>query len=253
MAAPIDSYDRSAMGCLASARRLSGLKYYESGLHLKQLIDAGAIPKLHEQDVIRCFELAINDQYAPAYVALGDLLRERGETDAAIAAYQNGIKANYIGAYSSYGQLLASQNRLDEMVPIYQKAIQQYPNASNLVGLQIGLGTVLEKLKRFDEAAAAYRKAIGIDSQSLYTYFSLGDVLRQQGKSEEALQIYGKAAEIVRPDSLASPGSVFSYAQVGDMLRDRGQYDLAIVTYQQYSGHLFQRKRIKIDKKRFIG
>jgi tetratricopeptide (TPR) repeat protein len=167
------------------------------------------------------------------YVRLGIILEQQGQVDKAIGLYKSGMKMNFLWAYTQYGEVLEKQNKLAEILPIYQKAIEDNPKARNLIGLYGMLGRTAAKVGKLKDAEAAFYEVLQLDPSDIYAYFSLGDVLKKQGKTEEALSFYQKAAEIVRPDSLADPGSSFSYSQTGDMLRDRGLFDLAIATYRK--------------------
>jgi protein O-GlcNAc transferase len=198
--------------------------YYMLGMiMLYDPLDNRVFSTVEKEAAIEAFRKATqiksqNTTYvAASYVVLGDRFLQG---QAQIDAYQAAINLNYLGGYMSYANLLERQNRLSEIVPLYQQAIQQNPNAPNIIGLHVSLGNALMKLKQWNEAEGIYRKLRKIDPNDIYTHFSLGDVLKNQGKSDEALRLYKQAAERVRPDSLASPGSIFSYEQVGNYLRD---------------------------------
>ncbi len=206
--------------------------YYMLGITLTADPDNNRVISADRRnEAIACYRKAIEiaPQDGKSYIALGNELEMQGKLDGAIAAYQAAMKLNYYGAYVAYSNLLERQNRLEEMVPIYEQAIQQHPKD----GPYRLLAITLDRLNRFDEAIVAYQKVIELYPDSLYTYFSLGDLWIRQGKSGEALRIYTKAAAVVRPDSLVSPGDAFSYIQVAESLRDRGLFDLAIATYQK--------------------
>jgi CHAT domain-containing protein/Flp pilus assembly protein TadD len=210
--------------------------YYMLGIALLQdPFDNRVFSVAEKQAAIDAFRKATqitsqdNTYVGAAYVALGGQLRGQAQVD----AYQAAIKLNYLAGYSNYENLLEQQNRLDEIVPLYQRAIQQNPQAANIIGLHNLLGRVLVKLKRWDEAEVAYRKVVALAPEDVYAYFSLGDVLKSKGNAEEAVRLYKKAAEIVRPDSLAEPGDAYSYAQVGQDLEKRGLFELAIATYKK--------------------
>jgi CHAT domain-containing protein/Flp pilus assembly protein TadD len=166
---------------------------------------------------------------AYCYVVLGDeYLQGQDQID----AYQAAINLNHFSGYRSYGNLLERQNRSGEAVLFYQKAIQQNLKGPHVIGLYGLLGKSLVKLDRLSEAEAAYREIVQLSPDSLYDYFTLGDVLKKQGKLDEALRIYESAAEVVRPESLSNDG-VYSYYQVSEHLIDRGLFDLAIKTYRK--------------------
>ena len=210
--------------------------YYTLGITLlADPYDNRMFSEAEKQEAIALFRKAtqIKSQdttyVAAAYVALADsFLKGQAQID----AYQAAIDLNYLNGYMSYGGFLERQNRLSEIVPLYEKAIRKNPNAPNLVGLHNMLGITLQKLKRLSEAEVIYRKTIQISPDNLYVYFSLGDVLKAQGKIDEALDFYQKAPAMMRPNSL-SDDNAFTYAQVGEYLRDRGLFDLAIATYRK--------------------
>jgi CHAT domain-containing protein/Tfp pilus assembly protein PilF len=211
--------------------------YYTLGITLlSDPYDNRVFSEAEKQEAIALFRKATQiKSQDTTYVAAAHVVLANSflQGQAQIDAYKAAIDLNYLDGYMSYGGFLERQNRLSEIVPLYEKAIRQNPNAPNLVGLHNMLGITLQKLKRLPEAEAMYRKVIQISPDQIYTYFTLGDLLKTEGKSDEAIHFYQQAADIVRPDSLSTPGSSFSYAQVGDQLKDRGLLDLAIATYRK--------------------
>ncbi|MGG6265357.1 tetratricopeptide repeat protein [Leptolyngbya sp. AN03gr2] len=177
--------------------------------------------------------IEIDPKLSKAYVGLGIVLRSQGEFTNAMAAYQSAMNLDDWYAYDLYSGLLAEQNRLTEMIPLYQQAIQRNPKGPNVRIYHHKLAGTFEQLNRLDEATETYQKLVQLLPADPNAYFALGDVLRKQGKSDQAVNSYRKAAEVIRADSYSSRGSSYSYRMGGSFLSDRGQYDLAIATYRK--------------------
>jgi tetratricopeptide (TPR) repeat protein len=88
------------------------------------------------------------------------------------------------------------------------------------------LGHMHLKLGDLPEAEAAYREAAARAPQERITWYRLGQALHAQGKNEEALQAYGRAAEL-------DPGWGWPHAGAAMVQRDLGNFDLAIAAMRE--------------------
>jgi len=161
---------------------------------------------------------------APAYLGLGNRLRDQNKLEEAIAAYEKAIEVdpNYAFAYVGLGNALRSDNQLEAAKTQYQQAIELNPN---LPGVYWNLGNVLSELGDLEEAIAQFRIALKLKPDSVPVYNDLGDVLLNLGNVEEAIATYNEAIDL---------GSryVSSYVGLGNALQENNQLDQAIEAYK---------------------
>src|SRR6516164_5953875 len=90
---------------------------------------------------------------------LGNVLKEQGKLDEAVAQYRQAlaVNPNYVEAYNNLGNALKQQGKLDEAVAQYQRALALRPN---LADAHNNLGTALAEQGKLDQAVAEYRHAL---------------------------------------------------------------------------------------------
>lgn len=86
--------------------------------------------------------------------------------------------------------VLEAQGKLDAAAAWLERALGERPQ---LAGAWHNYALVLMKLDRLGEAEAAVRRAIGLAPDFLPAYRFLGDLLRNDGRHEEAAQTYAAA------------------------------------------------------------
>jgi predicted O-linked N-acetylglucosamine transferase (SPINDLY family) len=154
---------------------------------------------------------------------LGNILREKGESDEAIIHYQESLQIDprLAEAYNNLGLALQEKGRLDEAIDCYQKALNANPA---LTGIYYNLGTVFQDRKDFEQAEMYYRKAIETDPHDADAHYNLANVLRESNSIDDALLHY-KAALAVNPEL------VDAYNNMGSILSERGLLDDAVACY----------------------
>lgn len=161
---------------------------------------------------------------APAYLGLGNRLRDQNKLEEAIAAYERAIAVdpNYAFGYVGLGNALRESNQLEAAKVQYEQAIELNPN---LPGVYWNLGNVLADLGSFEEAIAQFRIALKLKPDSVPVYNDLGAALLKLGSVEEAIATYNQAIGL---------GSqyVSSYVGLGNALRENNQLDRAIEAYK---------------------
>ncbi|MBP0026816.1 tetratricopeptide repeat protein [Roseofilum sp. Guam] len=161
---------------------------------------------------------------APAYLGLGNRLRDQNKLEEAIAAYEKAIEVdpNYAFAYVGLGNALRSDDQLEAAKTQYEQAIELNPN---LPGVYWNLGNVLTELGNLEPAIAQFRIALKLKPDSVPVYNDLGDVLLQLGNVEEAIAIYNEAINL---------GSRYpsTYVGLGNALQENNQQEQAIEAYK---------------------
>jgi serine/threonine protein kinase/tetratricopeptide (TPR) repeat protein len=155
--------------------------------------------KLGEAETAYRTAIALQPDFALAYVGLGAMLQERKKLSAeAEAAFRTAIalQPDLVEAHCNLGIALSHQEKWDAAEAPYRTAIALQPDFAKAYD---GLGTVLGRQKKLGEAEAAHRKAIEIQPELASAHYNLGVVLQAQQKLREAEAAYRKAIEI-QPD-----------------------------------------------------
>jgi protein O-mannosyl-transferase len=168
--------------------------------------------------------LARNPGCSIAHVNLGVLLAARGETDAAVAQYQQAlaIKPEDAAAYYNWANLLAARGRPDQAMEFYELAVKYDPS---LAVAHYNWANLLAAADRFGEALAHYRAAIELQPGFADAYLNIGQVLAQLGQPDGAIAAY-LAALHLRPDF------VFAHYNLANELMARGRTGEAVAHYQ---------------------
>ncbi|PWT87492.1 MAG: hypothetical protein C5B54_12265 [Acidobacteria bacterium] len=115
--------------------------------------------------------------------------------------------------YQYLGTCLTNLGRLDEAEAVYESALKRGIDSAVI---RLNLGIVELQQKKYDSAQAELTNAIKMDRLNVTAYDRLGDLLRYQGKFDQAILNYEKAIEI-NPDYIyALNGLGMSYVGLKD-------------------------------------
>lgn len=198
---------------------------------------------------------------ARKYLESGNLLKEKGEFDQAIASYQQALEIlpnaaevhnqlgetylmqgkiaqayastqlalksnpNFAPAYKTWGNILQSQGKIDEAMAAYNKAVQIEPQFAEAY---TNIGSMLSKRGQLQEAVAYFQKAIAIKPNLAAAYWNLGNALMQLKRQEEAFICWQKAAEHA-PEQFSAQ----AFNDMGTMLGRQHKFSEAIAYYQR--------------------
>lgn len=121
------------------------------------------------------------------------------------------------------GRALASKGNIDEAWVRYESALEALPDD---LGLLTDAGDLRRQQHLFHDAEAWYRKVLRKDPCYLQALLSLGIILSEQGKPEQAKQVFHVAAHCPLPSSLAA-------YQLGLELERRGESGEALTVWEQ--------------------
>ena len=154
---------------------------------------------------------------AEIYSDFGFTMARLGKADEARAAYRKAIELdpNCPSAHFNLAVSFVQAGNFEEAESHYRQALPRRPTAET----HNGLGYALARQDRTDEAVAEFRKAIDVDPKFTPAYNNLADSLAQQGKLEEAENVYKR--------SLAEKPSAAVYNALGVLLRKLGKMDEA--------------------------
>jgi Flp pilus assembly protein TadD/tRNA A-37 threonylcarbamoyl transferase component Bud32 len=166
----------------------------------------------------------LNPEDAAAHIALGNLLRDRGDADGAVARYNRAIelKANFPQAHFNLGVALERKGQLDKAVAAYRQAIRlkkDFAVAHN------NLGDILVKQGQPKEAEAAFRTALVLQPNYPESCCSLGNSLLDQKRLEEAEVFLRRAIAL-------KPGYALAHHNLGRALSARNDLNGAIKEFQ---------------------
>ena len=122
--------------------------------------------------------------FADAHVGLGDARAAKGDTDAAIKAYQQALVYNAVNprVHLSLGKIYFAEKGLYyESVNAYKKAIDLDPSS---VDARMGLGEVYEDKGLYKEAAEEYRRVIDLDGKHTGAMYNLAIVYEKTDPRE---------------------------------------------------------------------
>jgi protein O-mannosyl-transferase len=148
-----------------------------------------------DSEVLWTRSLACTTDNYLAHLSLGEVLREKGNVDEAIAHYNEAlkIKPHLAQAYYDIGLALCHEGRMDEGIAQFQQALQFNPGYAEAHN---NLGNALLQKGRVDEAIAQYQQALQINPVSVEAWNNLGNALLQKGNVEEAIASYQRALAI---------------------------------------------------------
>lgn len=173
--------------------------------------------------------IALDPEYAKAYVALADTLASLSEGGglfgvlkpeiAATLAEQNLEKAlvrepKMAEIYAVLGQIKKLRNQYEESLSAFDKALELNPN---LAIAYVWKSNSLYILQRFDEAIETQEKARELDPLFLTSTYNLGLMLSWRGRYDEAEAVF----ENLKKDY---PESTFPYQGLTDLYFSQGNY-----------------------------
>lgn len=123
--------------------------------------------------------------------------------------------------YNNIAVLYADMNQHEKAIEYFRKAAELKPHHI----IYLSLAGSLTKLGRTNEANEAYRKALEIKSDSIYILKSYADFLRDEGKRQEALEMYKRAVA-------AEPTNVPAIYNLSVLYAKTGNLDLAKQYYE---------------------
>lgn len=151
-----------------------------------------------------------------ALYALGYILYERGEIEAAIPWMEKAVAAtpNHPERLNGLAQAYEAAGRdAGDAERLYQKALQIQPAAANI---RTNYGRLLEKQQRFAEALAAYQASVREDPWQAEAHYNLGTLYQRQNQPTEA-ERYLREAVRLNPDYVSALGNL------GVLLARKGQ------------------------------
>ena len=165
----------------------------------------------------------INPNFAEAHNNMGIILKDKGNLEEAIEAYNKAlsIKPDFAEAYYNLGDALQEQGKLEVAIEAYHKALMIKPDLAKDYN---NMGNILKNQENLEEAIEAYNKALSIKPDFAEAYSNMGNALQEQGNLEEAMEAYAKSLTI-------KPDNADAYYNMGNALADLGIPEEAMQAY----------------------
>ena len=180
--------------------------------------------KSKEAEVLTRKAIAINPNYANAYLNLGLILKDLGKLEEAEKSTRKAIELqpDFAKAYYNLGSILKDLGKLEEAEIFQRKAIEKNPHSADY---HCNLGLILKDLGKSEEAEKSTRKAIELQPNSATANLNLGLILKDLGKLQEAEILTRKAIKI-KPDYAEA---YFNLSLIELLL---GDYELGLEHYE---------------------
>ncbi len=160
--------------------------------------------------------LAQDSEQPEALAGLARIRFSDGQPDEALVLVDRAVaaKADDAATHSLRGEVLARKEQHAEAAAAFAKAAALDPDKSEY---SLPQGVQLKLAKQYDEAEKVLRGVVELDPMAQFVYTELGDVLRGQGRDDEALKTYMKALSTWASDKMAHAGAAQVYESKGDV------------------------------------
>lgn len=140
---------------------------------------------------------------------------DKGEVEAAMAAYQRALKIDpdLALAHNNLGILLAGQWRIEEALAHLERACALQPGMAEVHN---SLGNALSRARRVEGARAAYLRALAVQPGFVNAHYNLGVLELGLGNWQAAITAYRGALALMPDYTLARAGLLQASAQICD-------------------------------------
>jgi len=169
--------------------------------------------------------IATDPNFAEAYNNLGIQQARQGRLTDAVSNLSQAIaiQPDYGEAYYNLGLILAGQGRFDAAAGVLEKAVRERPDFTP--ARESYVANQANRLKS-NRDIARLEQEISLDPGNPDLYSKLGDLLRNRGRLEAAVQEYHRALKI-------GPASTDILKKIAVLYARQGAYEPALNTLQQ--------------------
>ena len=156
---------------------------------------------------------------------LGNSLRDRGDLDGALKAYQQAIhlRPTYGRAFAETGDVYSRLGKPTDAVNAYSHALDLQPqNAATITDLAVAL----QQTGNNPRAEQRFKQAIALAPQNSVAYIDLGSLYEQEGRTDETIQCFQKAIAI-------APNDPNPYFDMAVLFQKMGHDDVALAFYKK--------------------
>lgn len=197
--------NRTSRGlAVALGMMLAGLGGAESALaQSSSSTVADSISRYGNLDVERSSGV-IDPELGQKHYRRGNTYNNLQRFDEAIAEYQLAITADptFADSYRQLANIFYFQERFDDAIPMLARFIDhQREVTAGLIASLNTLGQLLRDAQRFDEAIEIDLRAIDNDAENTSQIYVMGNTYANAGRIAEAIRIYEKAITVLPNDA----------------------------------------------------
>ncbi len=180
---------------LRRAQRLHPGEYWLN-IHLAQALRRVGRPE-DQAEIVRCYAaaLATRPRDPLAQIGLGNALKDAGDLDGAIAAFERAAEldeATFL-AHVNLADALDDKGLPDRALAVIDRAIHLRPDSATA---HSNRGVILVRLKRYPEAVATFEQALRLDPKHSSALLNLGSALRQNEEHARAAAVLRQACSL---------------------------------------------------------
>jgi type IV pilus assembly protein PilF len=162
-------------------------------------LGAEALQAGRRGDAMREFEEALKSdpRHAPAHLGRGLTLQLFGKLPEAEQEYRRALalKPGFPEAHNALGQLLATTGRLEEAIKEFDLALDDVTYREGYLA-RCNKGLALYRLGRRDEGVSQLRTCLSLAPRYCQGHRELGRIELEEGRLKEALESFGRYAEL---------------------------------------------------------
>jgi TolA-binding protein len=178
-----------------------------------------------------------HDTQSRVYFRMANIFASKGDMKEAVKAYERGFYSaenEKVKALLLYGvgEGYLKLNHLENALDAFERIIKDFPREKSLIKEKMNIGLVFQKNKKNDLAIEAFRQ-VAEQSQNpslkAEAQFWIGETLELQGKDQEAIKEYLKAAYSYKHEGMWGVTARFKAGEIYEKLES---YREAIVLYK---------------------
>lgn len=176
--------------------------------------------------------ITLDNEFAPAYMQMGNIYSEKKLYDLARLAYEKArsVAPSYAGTYLNLAVTQYEQGKIDDAESSFRTALSLYPSSA---ASHLGLGNIYLQKRDYTRARNEFTKTLslvrGKGLEALNAHIGLGAVHFYQGSYEKAKENYSSAMKL-------DNGNGTWHRAYGDSCMMLKQYDQAKVAYLRAVG-----------------
>ncbi|MCB0237389.1 MAG: tetratricopeptide repeat protein, partial [Anaerolineae bacterium] len=170
--------------------------YVEAYLQLSQALVLAGQENRAEVLLNRALKLAQRPELAArVLVQRGELLRQAGETGAAVSDFEAAIDKDprNLAGYIGLGETFRDRDDLEQAISQYKRALLLDENYADA---HVKLGNAYRDAGQYDDAVASLQTAVELQPDNAWYQLLLGDALLAADQPADALAAYQQAGEI---------------------------------------------------------
>lgn len=179
---------------------------------------------------------AIDPNYAPTWLLLGDTYAAKGDVDQALMAHSEALKLNSQGSGDGFAgfadqfveqrlNFYISAGRADDLIAVLQQLIEERPQETRLRWV---IGHAYNLQNQHEKAVPYLQQAIELGDNSDRTVRELANSYLALNNLEQAVPVYRQLLQANPNDIESHSALAFVYAQLG-RLDEAIQHNLAVV------------------------